>query len=155
MFGLAVGALAAALVAVTAAPYLAFGALYVLVSPGGPPAPKEPAHPTVSIVLPTYNESRIVEKKLAGLVDLDYPMEQVEVVVVDSSDDETPVLIRDFFADREHPSLTLIEEEERRGLAPALNEAYAAATNEMVVKTDCDSVVAADAELAAGPAKPD
>ncbi len=66
-------------------------------------------------------------------------MEKVELVVVDSSDDETPDLIREYFADREHPSLNLIEEEERRGLAPALNDAYAAAENEMVVKTDCDS----------------
>ncbi len=75
---------------------------------------------------------------------LDYPMEKVELVVVDSSDDETPELIREYFADREEPSLNLIEEDERRGLAPALNDAYAAAENEMVVKTDCDSFVAND-----------
>jgi cellulose synthase/poly-beta-1,6-N-acetylglucosamine synthase-like glycosyltransferase len=157
MVGLVFAVLAAVLVAVAAAPYLAFGALYRLVSPEGSPADKRPAEPTVSVVLPTYNESRIVETKLAGLVGLDYPMEKVEVVVVDSSDDETPALVREFFADREHPSLTLIEEEERRGLAPALNDAYAAADGEMVVKTDCDSVVGDDAlrEAAANLADPD
>jgi len=50
-----------------------------------------------------------------------------------------------FFADRNAPELTLIREEERRGLAVALNEAYAAAEKEMVVKTDCDSRIAANA----------
>ena len=138
-------AAAGALVAVTALPYLAYVALYAWVGPSGSPADKRDAEPTVSIVLPTYNESGIVEKKLDDVVALDYPMEKVEVVVVDSSDDETPERIETYFADREFPELNLIREEERRGLAPALNDAYAAADNEMVVKTDCDSYVAEDA----------
>ena len=137
---------AAVVFAVAALPYLAFLALYGLLRPAGSPARKaEGAEPTVSIVLPTYNEGDIVEKKLDDLLALDYPMAKVELVVVDSSDDETPDVIREYFADREHPELNLIEEDERRGLAPALNDAYAAAENEMVVKTDCDSYVAEDA----------
>jgi cellulose synthase/poly-beta-1,6-N-acetylglucosamine synthase-like glycosyltransferase len=111
----------------------------------------------VSIILPTYNEERIIENKLEDILALDYPMEKVEVVVVDSSDDSTPELIEEFFDGLEEPSLTLIREEERRGLAIALNEAYATTKNEMVVKTDCDSKVAPDAlrEAAANLADPD
>ena len=148
---------AAATVAVAAIPYLLFLALYAILRPSGSPAEKRPAEPTVSVVLPTYNEERIVEKKLDDLLALDYPMEKVELVVVDSSDDATPDLIREALADREHPSLTLIEEEERRGLAPALNDAYAAAEGEMVVKTDCDSLLPDDVlrEAAANLADPD
>jgi cellulose synthase/poly-beta-1,6-N-acetylglucosamine synthase-like glycosyltransferase len=137
--------IAGALVAATALPYLAYLALYAAVRPSGSPAEKRDAEPTVSIVLPTYNESGIIETKLDDVVSLDYPMEKVELVVVDSSDDETPELVEEYFADREHPDLNLIREQERRGLAPALNDAYAAAANEMVVKTDCDSYVAGDA----------
>jgi len=137
---------AAVALAATFAPYLAFGLLYAVARPSGSPAAKDAAaEPSVSIVLPTYNEAGIVEQKLEDVLSLDYPMEKVELVVVDSSDDETPELIREFLADREHPELHLIEETERRGLAPALNDAYAAAENEMVVKTDCDSLVADDA----------
>jgi cellulose synthase/poly-beta-1,6-N-acetylglucosamine synthase-like glycosyltransferase len=148
---------AAVAVAVTFAPYVAFGVLYAVVRPSGSPAAKEPAEPDVSIVLPTYNEAGIVEQKLEDVLALEYPMERVELVVVDSSDDETPELIREFFADREHPELNIIEEDERRGLAPALNDAYAAASNEMVVKTDCDSLLPADVlrEAAANLADPD
>ena len=148
---------AGALVTVTALPYLAFLTLYAWVRPSGSPADKRDAEPTVSIVLPTYNESGIVEQKLDDLLSLDYPMEKVELVVVDSSDDETPELIEEYLADREHPDLNLIRETERRGLAPALNDAYAAAGHEMVVKTDCDSYVADDAlrEAAANLADPD
>lgn len=138
-------AAAGALVAVTALPYIAYVALYALVRPSGSPADKQDAEPTTSIILPTYNESGIIEKKLDDVIGLDYPMEKIELVVVDSSEDETPELIEEYFADHEYPELNLIREEERRGLAPALNDAYAAAKNEMVVKTDCDSYVADDA----------
>jgi|AntRauTorcE11898_2_1112593.scaffolds.fasta_scaffold00109_40 cellulose synthase/poly-beta-1,6-N-acetylglucosamine synthase-like glycosyltransferase len=148
---------AAVALAVTFAPYLAFGGLYALLRPSGSPAAKEPAEPSVSIVLPTYNESGIVEQKLEDVLALSYPMEKVELVVVDSSEDETPALVREFFAEREHPDLNLIEETERRGLAPALNDAYAAAENEMVVKTDCDSLLPENVvwEAAANLADPD
>jgi cellulose synthase/poly-beta-1,6-N-acetylglucosamine synthase-like glycosyltransferase len=150
-------AVAGALVGVTALPYLGFLALYAWIRPEGSPAAKREAEPTVSVVLPTYNESGIVETKLDDLLELDYPMEKVELVVVDSSDDDTPERIEEHFADREHPELNLIREDERRGLAPALNDAYAAAENEMVVKTDCDSYVADDAlrEAAANLADPE
>ena len=147
----------AALLSLTGLPYVIYLALAKIWDPQGSPADKQPAEPTVSIVLPTYNEERIVENKLRDIVSLDYPMDKVEVVVVDSSDDETRTVIREFFANRQTPELTLLEEDERRGLAPALNDAYEAASNEMVVKTDCDSKLGADAlrEAAANLADPD
>jgi len=148
---------AAVLVAVTGAPYGGYLLLYAWLRPSGSPAEKADAEPTVTVVLPTYNEERIVEGKLEALCGLDYPMEKVEVVVVDSSDDATPDIVRSFFAERDAPALTLIREDERRGLAPALNDAYAAADNAVVVKTDCDSRVADDAirEAVANLADPD
>ena len=148
----------AGLVALTGLPYLLFAGLYLVRSPEGSPADKDRgAEPSVSVVLPTYDEERIVESKLAGLVEWDYPAEKLEVVVVDSSDDATPELVEEFFADRDAPSLTLLREPERRGLAVALNQAYAAADNDVVVKTDCDSRVAPDAlrEAVANLADPD
>jgi len=135
---------ALALLAVTAIPYVGYLALYAWVQPSGSPADKREWEPRVSIVLPTYNEEQIVETKLEDLLALDYPMEKVELVVVDSSTDDTRTLIREFFADLDAPELVLLEEDERRGLAPALNDAYAAASDEMVVKTDCDSKLPPD-----------
>ena len=99
---------AGALLAVTATPYLAFLGLYAWLRPSGSPAEKSEAEPPVSIVLPTYNESRIVEAKLDDLLALDYPMEKVELVVVDSSTDDTREIIREYFSEFEATHLTLI-----------------------------------------------
>ncbi len=145
------------LVSLTGLPYLVYAASYSLLRPSGSPADKTPWFPTVSVVLPTYNEEAIVEQKLEDVLALDYPMEKVELVVVDASDDRTPDLVEDFFADRDEPDLRLLRQRERRGLAIALNRAYDAATGEIVVKTDCDSRLASDAlrEAVANFADPD
>ncbi|MFC4438911.1 MULTISPECIES: glycosyltransferase [Natrialbaceae] len=132
------------LLLLTAAPYVCYLALHAWIRPRGSPADKRPAEPTVSIVLPTYNEERIVETKLDDLLELDYPMEKIELVVVDSSTDDTRTIIREYVADLDAPELVLLEEDERRGLAVALNDAYAAASNDVVVKTDCDSKLSSD-----------
>jgi len=135
----------AGLIALTGLPYLAYVGLYWLLGPEGSPAEKDyDAEPTVSIVLPTYNEEGIVEAKLEELVSLDYPMENVEVVVVDSSDDETPELVESFFADREAPELTMIEQGDRTGVASAVNEAMEVVSSEIVFRTDCDSKLASN-----------
>jgi cellulose synthase/poly-beta-1,6-N-acetylglucosamine synthase-like glycosyltransferase len=144
------------LLSITGLPYIVYLLAVKLWNPQGSPANKQSAEPTVSIVLPTYNEEQIIENKLHDIVALDYPMEKIELVVVDSSDDGTRDRIREFFTTRDSPELTLIEEDERRGLAPALNDAYEVASNEMVVKTDCDSKLADDVlrEAAANLADP-
>ncbi|MFB6129213.1 MAG: glycosyltransferase [Salinigranum sp.] len=150
-------AAAAGVLALTGLPYLLFVGLYALLRPDGSPARKRPCEPTVSVVVPTYNEARIVENKLEEIVSLDYPMERVEVVVADASDDATPEVVRSFFADRESPSLTLLHDDERRGVAAALNDAIEAATGDVVFRTDADSSLAPDVlhEAVANLADPD
>jgi cellulose synthase/poly-beta-1,6-N-acetylglucosamine synthase-like glycosyltransferase len=132
------------LLCTAAIPYVTYVGLLTWVRPTGSPAEKDAYEPTVSIVLPTYNEARIIEQKLDDILALDYPMEKVEVLVVDASTDRTPALVKQFFAGRDTPKYQLIHETERRGLAQALNDGYAAASNKIVVKTDCDSELASD-----------
>lgn len=94
-------------------------------------------HPSISIVIPTYNEETIVSEKLDNLLKQKYPWELIEVIFVDSSTDSTRRIIKDY--QRKHPNIRILEERERRGLATALNQGYAAARGDIVVKTDCDS----------------
>jgi len=125
--------------AVATAPYALYGVLYATLRPAGPPVEKGAAESTVSILLPTYNEADIVERKLESLCSLDYPMERVEIVVVDSSEDDTSDIVRSFFEGRDEPALELVQEDERRGAAAALNRGVAAASSEIVFRTDADS----------------
>src|SRR5207249_11524732 len=60
-----------------------------------PPSPRmSPLVRTVSLVIPTYNEASVIRQKLENVLQLDYPSEKLEVVVVDSaSNDETGSIV--------------------------------------------------------------
>ncbi len=125
-----------------ALPYVLYIVGYWVVRPADSQRATRSTAEPVSVVLPTYNEAEIVEEKLTELCSLAYPADHLEIIVVDSSDDGTADIVRSFFADRDHPSLTLIEEDERGGVASAVNRAVEAASHEIIFRTDCDSTLA-------------
>ncbi|MCX9011528.1 MAG: glycosyltransferase [Candidatus Methanoperedens sp.] len=107
----------------------------------GSPARKSENMPSISIIIPTYNEQMLIAKKLDNIFELEYPSELIEVVIIDSSTDRTPEIIKEY--QKRYNCINLIREK-RQGLATALNTAYAAARNEIVIKTDCDSMLKKD-----------
>jgi len=96
--------------------------------------------PTVSLVIPTYNEASIIRQKLENVLQLDYPREKFEVVVVDSaSNDETGNIVKKFAADHGREiNIVLIEQPVRRGKSEAINEALRSIRSEIIVLTDAD-----------------
>lgn len=49
--------------------------------------------PTFSVIFPTFNRSATVERTLRHLAAQNYPSDRYEVIVVDNSTDETPVMV--------------------------------------------------------------
>lgn len=99
--------------------------------------------PTVSIVIPTYNEENTIVEKLKNTLALDYPRDKMEIVIVDgSSTDKTVDLIFEIKKNlSEKDIIEIIQQEKRMGLPIALNEGYSRSTGEIIVKTDCDSML--------------
>jgi len=98
--------------------------------------------PRVTVVVPTYNEAGLIEEKLDNIYSQDYPRDRLEVIVVDSaSRDGTPQIVRRWAEEHSDAELILIEENERKGMVPALNYAlrYVSDDSEIVVFTDADA----------------
>ena len=96
--------------------------------------------PKVTVIVPTYNEAELIEKKLDNIAEQEYPRDKLEVIVVDSaSNDGTPEKVREW--SKKHPELNLklITEPVRKGKAYALNTALKHSQGEIVVITDADS----------------
>src|SRR5437899_8883955 len=98
-----------------------------------------PFRERVSVVGPGYNEERTVRIAVETLLESEYP--DLEVIVVDDGS-------RDGTADRildlhEQGRIRLIRQE-NAGKAMALNEGIAAATGEVVLYTDADSLFLRD-----------
>jgi len=98
-------------------------------------------NPFISIVIPTYNEENIIKAKLENTIKIDYPKNRLEVIVIDSSTDKTADIVEEYA--KEHSYIKLVKTT-REGLASALNKAYSIAKGEIVIKTDCDSMLRED-----------
>jgi cellulose synthase/poly-beta-1,6-N-acetylglucosamine synthase-like glycosyltransferase len=97
--------------------------------------------PRVSMIIAAHNEAGGIGAKLDNLLSLDYPREQLEVLIAsDGSNDGTDAIVRSY-AGQGVRLLSL----PRQGKAPALNAAVAVATGDILVFSDANSMYSPDA----------
>jgi cellulose synthase/poly-beta-1,6-N-acetylglucosamine synthase-like glycosyltransferase len=95
----------------------------------------------VSIIVSTYNEATVIGRKLENITNLDYPLNKIEVLVVDDcSTDGTGEIARKKM-DELKISGRIIKTPNRLGLNRSLNLAMKEAKNNLVVITDSDVVL--------------
>jgi len=97
--------------------------------------------PKVTIIIPTYNEAKLIERKLDNIYKQKYPRNKLEVIVVDSASiDGTPRKVLRWT--KNHPDIVikLIEEPERKGMAHALRTGFNHAKGDVVIVTDADAL---------------
>jgi cellulose synthase/poly-beta-1,6-N-acetylglucosamine synthase-like glycosyltransferase/peptidoglycan/xylan/chitin deacetylase (PgdA/CDA1 family) len=96
------------------------------------------AAPPLSIVVPAYNEAKVIAAAVQSLAASDYPDFEV-IVVDDGSTDDTARIVRDLGL----PGVRVIGQV-NAGKATALNTGVAAATHDIVVMVDADTVFEPD-----------
>jgi peptidoglycan-N-acetylglucosamine deacetylase len=98
------------------------------------PTPPE-YKPSVSVIIPAYNEERVIEASVRRVLASDYPDVRV-IVADDGSKDRTSAIVAEAFADDPRVTLlTLVN----GGKAKALNTALEQATGEIVIALDADT----------------
>ncbi|EMA53038.1 MULTISPECIES: glycosyltransferase [Halococcus] len=101
--------------------------------------------PFITVIVPSYNESSVVAKRVENLRKQIYPNDRYEVLFVDSgSTDGTADVLRDALDDLgpDDPPMRLVEEGERSGKASAINHGVDQGHGEVVLVTDANSVFA-------------
>ena len=94
--------------------------------------------PSVSVIVPAYNEEMVIEATLRSLLASDY--ENFEIIVVDDgSMDRTSEVVREKFGNE--PRVRLFTEP-NAGKANALNFGLRYATGEIIIALDADTVFA-------------
>jgi cellulose synthase/poly-beta-1,6-N-acetylglucosamine synthase-like glycosyltransferase len=94
--------------------------------------------PSVSLIIAAHNEAPDIGKKIENILALDYPRDRLEVIIAsDGSDDGTDEVVRRYAGDQVR-LLSL----PRRGKAPALNDAVAVSSGEILVFSDANSLYA-------------
>ena len=93
--------------------------------------------PAVSVIVPAYNEEKVVVKTITSLLEQDYPSELEIVVVDDGSADRTYQTARDAFLG--HARVTVLTKA-NGGKASAMNFGIEHARGEIVIGLDADTV---------------
>ncbi|MHB1846351.1 MAG: glycosyltransferase family 2 protein [Deltaproteobacteria bacterium] len=109
------------------------------------PAPAGSYLPTVTALVPAYNEGAMVRNALLSLARSDYPAARLQVIGIDDgSQDDTWRHMQ--AAARLHPDrIKLLRLARNSGKRAALSAGFAAATGEIIVTADSDCIVAPDA----------
>ena len=95
--------------------------------------------PFVTVVVATHNEELIILKKINNLLSSDYPLNKIEILFVDDSNDSTPQIISK--AAKKFPNIHLLHSEQRLGYSPSMLAGCKAAKGEIIILNDAGSFI--------------
>ena len=96
--------------------------------------------PTITVVIPLYNEGRSIYDTIASIARLDYPADKLSVIVVDDcSTDDSHAWAQKAAADL--PNVRVIQNPYNMGKRKGINHAVRLATSEIIVSVDSDVIV--------------
>jgi poly-beta-1,6-N-acetyl-D-glucosamine synthase len=121
---------------VTAAIWVAGGVLFRLTEERAPHDLPETGWPGVTVLIPAFNEERVIATTVRAALEADYP--ELEVLVLDdgSTDDTEAAALRAGGGD---PRLQVVRDPVNLGKAERLNAGFARASHELVLVTDADT----------------
>ncbi len=96
--------------------------------------------PTITVVIPLFNEGRSIYDTITSLVRLDYPQDKLTVTVVDdcSTDDSYEWACK---AASEFPNVRVLRNPHNMGKRKGINHAVRESTSEIIVSVDSDVIV--------------
>ena len=93
--------------------------------------------PSVTLVISAFNEADVIEIKLKNALALEYPREQLEIMVIsDGSDDGTDEIVRRFSSS----GVKLCRQEPRKGKSSGLTKFVPEASGSLIVFSDANSM---------------
>ena len=99
--------------------------------------------PKVTIQLPMYNEMYVVERLIKAVCEIEYPIDKLEIQVLDDSTDETQTICKNIVAEYQEKGFDInyIHRTNRQGYkAGALKEGLVVAKGEFVAIFDADFI---------------
>ncbi len=100
--------------------------------------PEPTYYPTVSVLIPAYNEEKVIAKSIEALIETNYPKKEI-ILIDDGSKDNTLEI-----ANRYKDKITVIHKE-NGGKSSALNYGLVYAKGEVVAIVDADTIIGKNA----------
>lgn len=92
--------------------------------------------PTVSFIVPCYNEATIIKEKIENTLAINYPKNKLQIIfITDGSTDGTNIEVSKF------EGIELLHQPERKGKSAAENRSVEHATGEIIIFSDANTVL--------------
>jgi cellulose synthase/poly-beta-1,6-N-acetylglucosamine synthase-like glycosyltransferase len=101
--------------------------------------------PTISVIVPTYNEESVIARRIENFKSLEYPHDKLQIVIVDASTDSTPQIIEQMKSDS--LDLVLIKQTERGSFNGAVMAGFDVASGSTISITGADTAFETNALL--------
>ncbi len=96
--------------------------------------------PKISLIIPTKNEETVIRRCLEGILNIDYPKDKMQIIVVDGKSEDNTGKICSEFSDRYPENIKIISEKTSNGKPAALNLALPYINGDLVGVFDADSL---------------
>jgi len=97
--------------------------------------PEPTRFPDVSIIVPAYNEEKTLAKTVDSLLDLDYPKDKLEIIIVNDGSTDRTLEIAGQYKEKG----VIVLDKENGGKGSAMNLGIENASGELIASMDADS----------------
>ncbi|UXA05059.1 glycosyltransferase [Mycobacterium sp. SMC-2] len=97
--------------------------------------------PSVSIVIPAFNEEHFIGRCLQSCVRQTSPPDEI-IVVNNRSTDATVSVVRRYQKEHPHLRIRLLHQNGHQGIAPTRNHGFDHARSDIIARTDADAMIA-------------
>jgi len=102
---------------------------------------KREIFPSISLLIPVYNEEKIIKEKIENSLNLDYPKEKLEIVVASESTDKTNEIVKEY----KEKGIKLFVFPQRKGKQYTIYRTLPKCKGKIIVLTDANAMFKKDA----------
>ncbi|MDH5401067.1 MAG: glycosyltransferase [Candidatus Heimdallarchaeota archaeon] len=92
-------------------------------------------YPEITVIIPTFNEAKTIRKRIENLVETDYNVEKLHILVIDESTDETKEIISELNL----KNVVIIHSKHRLGYTDAVKKGISMVTTPLIMLIDAGS----------------
>ncbi len=110
-------------------------------------SPKNNHLPTVTLIIPMYNEEKVIKEKIENTAKLDYPPDKLKIILLDDHSTDKSNSISSEAIKQTSLNASVIENQGGKGKARALNWIFPSLKSEITIISDADALLKEDSLL--------
>jgi len=103
--------------------------------------------PTITLVIPMYNEEKVIKEKVENTSLINYPEDKLEVIILDDYSTDSSEVIANKAINENSLKATVVKNDGGKGKARGLNWIFSRISSDITVITDSDALLKEDALL--------